>query len=54
MNNKTNSDYVEADVPDQTGKTFVITGANTGIGFETARVLAMKNARVLFGCRSGE
>ena len=54
MNNKTNSDYVEADVPDQTGKTFVITGANTGIGYETARVLATKNARVLLGCRSEE
>ena len=54
MNNKTNNDYVEADVPDQTGKTFFITGANTGIGYETARVLATKNARVLLGCRSEE
>ena len=38
MNNKTNSDYVEADVPDQTGKTFFITGANTGIGYDLSLI----------------
>jgi len=42
----------ESDVPDQTGKVFFVTGANTGVGFETARVLAEKNGRVLLGCRS--
>lgn len=46
--------YTEYDVPDQTGKTVFITGANTGIGFETARVLAVKGAKVLMGCRSEE
>ena len=45
-------DYSEADVPEQTGKVFFVTGANTGIGFETARILAERNARVLLGCRS--
>lgn len=39
-------------VPDLTGKTVFITGANTGLGFEAAKVLAEKNARVLIGCRS--
>ena len=54
MNNNNKNDYTEADVPDQTGKTFFITGANTGIGYDTARVLASRNARVLLGCRSEE
>jgi NAD(P)-dependent dehydrogenase (short-subunit alcohol dehydrogenase family) len=48
------SDYTEASVPTQAGKTIFITGANTGIGFEAARVLAGRGARVLLGCRSEE
>ena len=40
------------DISDQTGKTFVITGASSGLGLETARVLAMKGARVIMACRS--
>jgi len=44
--------YTEKDVPDQVGRTFFVTGANTGIGFEAARVLAQRGARVLLGCRS--
>ncbi len=39
-------------VLDQTGKTVFITGANTGLGFEAAKVLAGSNARVIIGCRS--
>lgn len=46
--------YSESSVPDQRGKTFFITGANTGIGLEVARVLAGRGARVLLGCRSEE
>lgn len=46
------TNFTNEDVPDQTGKTFLITGANTGIGFEAAKVLASRNARVLLGCRS--
>ena len=46
------ANYSAADVPDQTGRVIVITGANTGIGFEAARVLASRGGRVLLGCRS--
>ncbi|BFM14429.1 SDR family NAD(P)-dependent oxidoreductase [Maricurvus nonylphenolicus] len=46
------SGFTHHDVPDQTGKVFFITGANTGIGFEAAKVLAGRNARVLIGCRN--
>lgn len=44
--------YKETDVPPQAGRTVLITGANTGIGWEAARVLAARGARVLLGCRS--
>jgi NAD(P)-dependent dehydrogenase (short-subunit alcohol dehydrogenase family) len=44
--------FTAADVPDQTGKTIVVTGANTGLGFEAAKTLAGKGARVLLACRS--
>jgi NAD(P)-dependent dehydrogenase (short-subunit alcohol dehydrogenase family) len=44
--------FTAADVPDQSGKTIIVTGANTGIGFEAAAVLAAKGARVLLACRS--
>lgn len=47
-------DYRESDVPDQSGKTFIVTGANTGIGYDAARVLAVRGARVLLACRSQE
>jgi NAD(P)-dependent dehydrogenase (short-subunit alcohol dehydrogenase family) len=43
--------FTEADVPDQSGKCFVVTGANTGLGFEVSRVLAARGARVLLACR---
>ena len=45
------SGFTAADVPSQEGKCFIVTGANAGIGFETAKVLAAKGARVLLGCR---
>jgi NAD(P)-dependent dehydrogenase (short-subunit alcohol dehydrogenase family) len=46
--------WSEADIPDQTGRTAVVTGGNSGIGWETARALATKGARVVLACRSEE
>ena len=41
-------------IPDQSGRTAVVTGSNTGIGFETARMLALKGAQVVLACRSAD
>lgn len=46
------SGFTADDVTDQSGRTFLVTGANTGLGFEAAEVLASKGGRVLLGCRS--
>src|SRR5437763_14710661 len=43
--------FTEVDVPTQSGKCFIVTGANAGVGFELSRVLAARGARVLLGCR---
>jgi NAD(P)-dependent dehydrogenase (short-subunit alcohol dehydrogenase family) len=42
------------DIPSQSGKTFVITGANSGIGYEAALQLAGKGADVVLACRDQE
>ncbi|BBX66856.1 SDR family NAD(P)-dependent oxidoreductase [Mycolicibacterium psychrotolerans] len=46
------SKWTTADIPDQTGRTAVITGANTGLGYETAEALAAKGARVVLAVRN--
>ena len=46
--------WTEENVPDQTGKIAVVTGSNSGIGFETARVLAENGATVIMAVRSLE
>jgi NAD(P)-dependent dehydrogenase (short-subunit alcohol dehydrogenase family) len=42
------------DIPDQTGRTILITGANSGLGARSAEALAAKGARVLMACRNAE
>jgi NAD(P)-dependent dehydrogenase (short-subunit alcohol dehydrogenase family) len=51
MRHRSPTTWTEADVADQAGRTAVITGANNGIGFETARVLAARGARTVLACR---
>ena len=40
------------DIPNQSGRTALVTGANTGIGYHIAEMLAKNGAHVLMGCRS--
>lgn len=42
------------DIPDQSGKVFVVTGANSGIGLEATVALAGKGALVVMACRSAD
>src|SRR5215210_3478911 len=44
--------WTTADIPDQSGRTAVITGANTGLGYETAAALAAKGAHVVLAVRN--
>jgi NAD(P)-dependent dehydrogenase (short-subunit alcohol dehydrogenase family) len=46
--------WSERDIPDQTGRTAVVTGANGGLGLETTRELARRGARVVMGVRNRE
>jgi NAD(P)-dependent dehydrogenase (short-subunit alcohol dehydrogenase family) len=44
--------WTAGDIPDQAGRIAVVTGANSGIGYCTARELARHGATVLLACRS--
>lgn len=44
--------WTAADMPDQTGRVVIITGANSGVGYESAVAFAQKGARVVMASRS--
>ena len=46
--------WTAADIPDQSGRTAVVSGANGGLGLETARALAAKGAHVVMAVRNQE
>ncbi len=51
---KRNAHWTADDIPDLTGKVAIVTGANSGIGFEAAKALARKGAATVLACRSAE
>ena len=44
--------WTPSDMPDQAGRTALVTGANSGLGLQTSLELARKGARVLMACRN--
>ena len=43
--------WTSEDIPDQTGKVVLVTGGNSGLGYETVKELARKRAHVVLACR---
>ncbi len=46
--------WTHESIPDLKGKTAIVTGANTGLGFEITKHLSLNNAQVVMACRSKE
>jgi NAD(P)-dependent dehydrogenase (short-subunit alcohol dehydrogenase family) len=44
--------WTTTDIPDQAGRTAVVTGSNTGLGYETAKALAARGAHVVLAVRN--
>jgi NAD(P)-dependent dehydrogenase (short-subunit alcohol dehydrogenase family) len=49
-----NKRWTAADLPDLSGKIIVITGGNSGIGFQAASEFARKGAQLVLACRNME
>ncbi|MGL3822536.1 oxidoreductase [Sphingopyxis sp. R3-92] len=45
------SGFTADDVGTQTGRRFLVTGANAGLGFETTKILAARGGHVVLACR---
>ncbi len=50
----TTTNWTTANIPNLTGKTVIVTGANSGLGYEMTLALAAKGAHVVMACRSRE
>ncbi|MEE9410683.1 MAG: oxidoreductase [Candidatus Heimdallarchaeota archaeon] len=46
--------WTKGNIPDLKEKTIIVTGANSGLGFEITRVISGKNANVIMACRNIE
>jgi NAD(P)-dependent dehydrogenase (short-subunit alcohol dehydrogenase family) len=46
--------FTLSDIPDQTGKLAIVTGANSGTGFETTKALSARGAEVVIATRSAD
>ncbi len=44
--------WTSNDIPNQSEKTIIVTGANSGIGYEVSRILALKGAHIIMACRN--
>jgi NAD(P)-dependent dehydrogenase (short-subunit alcohol dehydrogenase family) len=47
-------DWTTDDIPDLTGKTIIVTGANVGLGYESAKEFSRKGAHTIMACRNLE
>jgi len=48
----TGQKWIVSNMPDLSGKTIIVTGGNSGLGFEAVKAFVSKNADVIMACRS--